>query len=76
MRRGRSQWRAFADQLHDTAVSHMYASEHHFRGTDLKARMRAAIRINRQQQKTPKPPSIEAIIECGNMWYDHNDGKT
>jgi hypothetical protein len=25
------QWRAFSDGLHETAVSHMYASEHHFR---------------------------------------------
>lgn len=25
------QWRAFSDRLHETAVSHMYASEHHFR---------------------------------------------
>jgi len=32
--------------------------------------MRAAIRINRAQQKTPKPPSIEAVMECGNMWYN------
>jgi hypothetical protein len=39
-------------------------------GTDLKRRMRAAIRINRAQQKTPKPPSIEAVMECGNMWYN------
>lgn len=39
-------------------------------GTDLKHRMRAAIRINRAQQKTPKPPSIEAVMECGNMWYN------
>ena len=27
-------WRQFARDLEDTAVSHMYASEHHFIGTD------------------------------------------
>jgi hypothetical protein len=46
----------------------MYASEHHFRGTDLKIRMREAIRNNRGKNLTPHPHSLDAILECGNMW--------
>jgi len=37
-------WKQFTEDLKDTAVSHMYASEHHFIGTDVKHRMKAVIR--------------------------------
>lgn len=41
-------WRRFADALPDTAVGHLFVSEQHLVGTDLKERMRAAIRANRK----------------------------
>eukprot|EP00241_Pyramimonas_parkeae_P002672 CAMPEP_0114225824 /NCGR_PEP_ID=MMETSP0058-20121206/889_1 /TAXON_ID=36894 /ORGANISM="Pyramimonas parkeae, CCMP726" /LENGTH=508 /DNA_ID=CAMNT_0001336477 /DNA_START=57 /DNA_END=1580 /DNA_ORIENTATION=- len=63
-------WERFTENLKFTAVTHMYASEHHFRNTDIKIRMRDAIRANRGKMLTPKPHSIEAIMECGNMWYN------
>jgi len=63
-------WEKFTVALSQTAVTHMYASEHHFRGTDLKVRMRDAIRANRGKHLTPKPHSLEAIMQCGNMWYN------
>lgn len=41
-------WRRFADALPGTAVGHLFVSEQHLVGTDLKERMRAAIRANRK----------------------------
>ena len=41
-------WRRFCDALPHTAVGHLYVSEQHLAGTDLKARMRDAIRANRK----------------------------
>jgi hypothetical protein len=59
-------WRAFTAALPDTNVQYMYASEHHFLRTDLKGRMRDAIRVNRKAQRKPHDP---AVVRCvGNMW--------
>ncbi len=41
-------WRAFTDLLPTTAVAYLYVSEHHLARTDLKIRMRYAIRANRK----------------------------
>ena len=61
-------WRAFAKELPETAVSHMYASEHHFIGTDVKNQMKDAIRETRKANVVPH--SLEVITACGNMWYN------
>lgn len=45
-----------------------YASEHHFLRTDLKTRMRDAIRVNRHARKHGHDPEV---IRCvGNMWFN------
>lgn len=41
-------WRRFCDVLPETAVAYLFVSEQHLSGTDLKARMRDAIRANRR----------------------------
>ncbi len=41
-------WHDFTRTLQATAVAHLYVSEQHLRNTDLKVRMREAIRINRR----------------------------
>lgn len=41
-------WRRFAAALPETAVGHLFVSEQHLAGTDLKERMRDAIRANRK----------------------------
>lgn len=61
-------WKQFAEALPETAVSHMYASEHHFIGTDLKNQMKDAIRETRKANIIPH--SLEVIMNCGNMWYN------
>jgi hypothetical protein len=61
-------WRQFARDLEDTAVSHMYASEHHFIGTDVKRRMKDVIRETRKANVIPH--SLEVIMNCGNMWFN------
>ena len=61
-------WRVFAEELKHTAVSHMYASEHHFIGTDVKHRMKDIIRETRKANLIPH--SLEVIMACGNMWYN------
>ena len=61
-------WRVFAEELKHTAVSHMYASEHHFIGTDVKHRMKDVIRETRKANLIPH--SLEVIMACGNMWYN------
>jgi len=59
-------WRAFANELPQTNVQYMYASEHHFMRTDLKTCMRDAIRANRVASEPHDP----AVIRCvGNMWW-------
>ena len=63
-------WRRFCEDLKDTAVSHMYASEHHFIGTDVKHKMKAVIRETRNAQPPVAHHSLEVIMECGNMWYN------
>ena len=61
-------WRDFCEALPLTNVQYMYASEHHFLRTDLKTRMRDAIRANRVAQRTPHDP---AVVRCvGNMWFN------
>ena len=63
-------WRQFCEDLRDTAVSHMYASEHHFIGTDVKHKMKAVIRETRNADPPVTHHSLEVIMECGNMWYN------
>ena len=63
-------WKQFTEDLEDTAVSHMYASEHHFIGTDVKHKMKAAIRENRNADPPITNHSLEVIMQCGNMWYN------
>jgi hypothetical protein len=63
-------WRQFCEDLKETAVSHMYASEHHFIGTDVKHKMKAVIRENRNAEPPITHHSLEVIMECGNMWYN------
>jgi len=46
----------------------MYASEHHFIGTDVKNQMKDAIRETRKANVVPH--SLEVITACGNMWYN------
>jgi hypothetical protein len=59
-------WRRFAAALPLTNVQYMYASEHHFLRTDLKTRMRDAIRVNRTAQRGAHDA---AVVRCvGNMW--------
>ena len=60
----------FKCNLHhyETAVSHMYASEHHFIGTDVKNQMKDVIRETRKANIIPH--SLEVIMACGNMWYN------
>ncbi len=59
-------WRRFAAALPATNVQYMYASEHHFLRTDLKTRMRDAIRVNRVAQRGAHDA---AVVRCvGNMW--------
>jgi hypothetical protein len=41
-------WRRFCDSLQHTALSYLYVSERNLAGTDLKLRMRDAIRANRR----------------------------
>ncbi len=41
-------WDDFTRTLEATAVAHLYVSEQHLRNTDMKTRMRDAIRINRR----------------------------
>jgi hypothetical protein len=43
-----SAWSRFTEALGETAVAYLYVSEHHLARTDLKIRMRDAIRINRR----------------------------
>jgi hypothetical protein len=65
-------WRDFCQALPKTNVQYMYASEHHFLRTDLKTRMRDAIRANRVAQRTPHDP---AVVRCvGNMWFNPKVG--
>ena len=63
-------WRRFCEDLRDTAVSHMYASEHHFIGTDVKHKMKDVIRETRNADPPVTHHSLEVIMECGNMWYN------
>lgn len=61
-------WRRFADGLHETAVAYMYASEHHFVNTNLKADMRDTIREIRKAHIVPH--SLSVIKNCKNMWFN------
>jgi hypothetical protein len=48
----------------------MYASEHHFIGTDVKHKMKDVIRAIRRADPPVARHSLEVIAECGNMWYN------
>ena len=63
-------WRRFCEDLRDTAVSHMYASEHHFIGTDVKRKLKAVIRETRNADPPVTHHSLEVIMNCGNMWFN------
>lgn len=41
-------WERFTLALEDTAVAYLYVSEQHLKNTDLKIRMRDAVRIHRR----------------------------
>ena len=41
-------WQKFAEELQNTDVGYLYVSEHHLVQTNLKNKMRAAIRQNRK----------------------------
>ena len=56
-------WRAFAKELPETAVSHMYASEHHFIGTDVKNQMKDAIRGAKSQRRPALPRGHHRVRE-------------
>ncbi|PSC70796.1 chlorophyll b reductase [Micractinium conductrix] len=60
-------WRRFCDALPATAVGYLFVSEPNLAGTDLKARMRDAIRANR---KGAPPRDPEVIVHVGNMWWN------
>lgn len=62
-----SAWADFTAALPDTIVSYIYVSEHKLRGTDLKNRMRAAIRYNRKVLG-PRDPLLCANVT--NMWFN------
>mmetsp|Transcript_18336 Transcript_18336/g.51364 ORF Transcript_18336/g.51364 Transcript_18336/m.51364 type:complete len:560 (-) Transcript_18336:2509-4188(-) len=60
-------WAEFTSQLRNTAVAYLYVSEHHLIRTNLKVKMRDAIRDNRRAAP-PRDPRVIMLI--GNMWYN------
>ncbi|CAD7703590.1 unnamed protein product, partial [Ostreobium quekettii] len=60
-------WEAFADELPRTDVAYLYVSEHHLEHTNLKTKMRDAIRANR---KRAPPRDAEVIRNIKNMWFN------
>eukprot|EP00873_Tetraselmis_striata_P025542 jgi/Tetstr1/445806/TSEL_003519.t1 len=60
-------WSKFTERLPETAVAYLYVSEHHLMRTNLKVRMRDAIRENRNAAPRRAPEVISLI---GNMWYN------
>ena len=46
-------WERFTLALEDTAVAYLYVSEQHLRNTDLKVRMRDAVRLHRRCDLPP-----------------------
>lgn len=62
-----SAWADFTAALPETLVSYIYVSEHKLRGTDLKNRMRTAIRYNRKVLG-PRDPVLCANVT--NMWFN------
>ncbi|GAB4819352.1 hypothetical protein N2152v2_006398 [Parachlorella kessleri] len=60
-------WERFCSSLPGTAVGYLFVSEQHLRGTDLKARMREAIRENRRAGPERDP---QVVVHVGNMWWN------
>ncbi|KAL4422114.1 hypothetical protein ABPG77_003399 [Micractinium sp. CCAP 211/92] len=60
-------WRRFCEALPHTAVGHLFVSEQNLAGSDLKGRMRDAIRANR---RAAPPRDPEVIVHVGNMWWN------
>lgn len=60
-------WEEFTAALPETLVSYIYVSEHKLRGTDMKNRMRTAIRYNRKILG-PRDPVLCAYVT--NMWFN------
>ena len=58
-------WESFTRALSTTAVAYLYVSEQHLRGTDMKIRMRDAIRINRRCASARENLScLAGLTEC------------
>ena len=61
----RAAWERFATALPSTSVAHLYVSERHLAGTDLKERMEATAAANRAAAP-PRDPDV--IQHVANMW--------
>ena len=65
-------WERFTLALEDTAVAYLYVSEQHLKNTDLKIRMRDAVRIHRRYdlprlglfQDTKTPLLLSPTVPC------------
>ncbi|CAL5226309.1 g9154 [Coccomyxa viridis] len=65
-------WERFTLALEDTAVAYLYVSEQHLRNTDLKVRMRDAVRLHRRAGPARDP---EVVDKVGNMWWNPKTSK-
>lgn len=59
-------WKRFLNDIPETALAFAYVSEAHLKRTDLKVKMRAAIRLNRILSPRRDP---EVCKHISNMWY-------
>ncbi len=62
-------WERFTLALEDTAVAYLYVSEQHLKNTDLKIRMRDAVRIHRRYDLSPTrtiqtPQLLSPTVPC------------
>jgi len=57
-------WRRFCEALPETAVGYLFVSEQHLAGTDLKQRMRDAIRANRRCAALLLPCAVLSCLLC------------
>eukprot|EP00892_Ulva_mutabilis_P006334 jgi/Ulvmu1/4072/UM019_0050.1 len=60
-------WKRFLGDIPDTALAFTYVSEAHLKRTDLKVKMRAAIRLNRILSPRRDP---EVCKHISNMWFN------
>lgn len=69
-------WKAFADGLSDTKVTHMYCSEHVIE-PELKDQFRSTIRNNRKKhQRHCDPDNLNTIIRCTHNWWNPINAKS